>query len=977
LFGIGFIQDEERFNLAYDEEIININTGTIQNLSSIADSSKRILVQNLTPGNYRYRVRTRLNYWDLPINNEKLNLRPRRLGIRPIVGFTWRDYFSFNEYASLGGLDNTSDRIKEFYYEFSVTETPVNEEFNITLADVLIKALNSVKVRKLNDSRYYRKLSGLSEFNSLIKSKVISTTYFEDNPTAVVGPANSHEYKTGIILSPVNQPTVYYYVDSGIVNNQVNIEGYDTSFDSVVYYTKPLDFKYDQTILEKATQITSLDFTFAGGRNLLEVLFELGKGIGGIPRIYFDTNLNPIISFDILEDLINNPEFVDEAALTKKIASTSSYATNVISEVKNFVTQDDIGAKATNTVVYPSKSSWVTPRAIDFNSALMRPDTMSVAIDDPNHGIFKVINIKVTNFDNANTELDITDYIHERTIFETFPNAIPNDWATTGNKEFKGLALYYERGGNQILNLNEITDEDNVFRLSGTKFTIRRIIENAMRNLPTPQVPNFTKPEVVYQYRIEYIPLVKSARLFIEQSNVTQEKQSINMPYNQTERNVSLSQFFQAADNALKRNGIPSISKNYIFKSIDEVPFIGEKIDFDGYDYFADKINISYDNNTVICDVQFSRDVNKIDPIVGFNKEYREYSLASDNVLWKRMNINNYAFITGDNIYTGINEFSPSKTIFPDSVINVINGTGSIEKIEGAVFNFYNKNAELVNWNNGFEKVKPIGVSVVSAVAGNSLIFATSMYDNFAAGRKMERILWNNGQNAIAGLDLIAQDQAPFQDFERNRLSQKYVRYVDDDGNANVARVLFLKKSDTATFDPLSVPEIEDTFEDVQYRNYISKAVMDETFFLDKDNREALQLAFQLHFVSKDKNIDVRPAFAKYNKLITLTSELPVPTGNPIVVGVKDLDSLKNRKTYDYDTNDILLSSIGVGYVNPNDKSIVGMIPTNAVSNKNTNYEGYAVVFPGTKEILILRKRDISLGTPIGSIYIAFSEEVL
>jgi hypothetical protein len=962
-FGLLTVDLEESFNLAYDELLLNVTTNTTYNVSSLVDASKRVNLSLLPNGSYRYIVKTKTQYWNLASNNAKLDTSILTVFGITIPGIaTWRDLITRNDFASVGGLNNTTDILNEFYYPFTVSDTADEKNYNITVADALLKALNNSTVRKLNDSRYYRAIT-TNEYNTLpFVNTVLASNPGSTDPVVVFGKANSYDYTTRLRITE-GLDVYNFRVDSEIIQGLVNMSQFDTGFDSPVYYTKPLELKYDQEILDRTASLTSLDFTFAGGKNLLEVLFELGKSFGGIPRVFFDINLNPVISFDILEELINNPDFDDAATLTTKVASTSNYATNVISEVKNFITQDDLGKKATNTIVYPSKSSWVTPRAIDFNTAIMRPDTMKIAIDDPNHGIFKIVKLEVTNFDDANTVKDITEYVHESVIFDTFPNAVPEDWETTERRRFKGLALYYRRGENGIFNLNEITDEDNIFGLTGTKYAIRRILINA--GIPD---ANLTKAEVLYQYRIEYVPLVTSARLFVEQSNVTLENKSINMPYNQSERNVSLSQFFQAADNVLKRNGIPSISKNYIFRSVDEVPAIGQKIDFDGYDYYADKITISYDNNNIICDVQFSREVNKVDPLVGFNKEYREYSLATDNILWKRMNINNYAYITSEFKYV-VNSFDPIKAIFPQSVMNLINGTfsSSMEKIEGAVFNFYDKNANVIRWDNNFEKIKPIGLSVVSAPAGNSMMFTTSMYDNFGAGRKMERIPYDSNNVAQGLEELIFGENG----LERNRLTQQPVRYVDDNGKALVGRVMFLKRSDTLSFNPLAVPEIVDDF-----KNYTSKAVLDESFLFDKDNREALQLTYQLHFISRDKDIDVRPAFTKYNKLITQTSELPVEPGNLIVVGVRNLDSIKNKKTYEYDANDVLLSNIGASFFSsPN--NFIGLIPGSVTSNKNTNYEGFALVFPGTKEIAIVRKKPISLGTPLGSIYIAFSEEIL
>jgi hypothetical protein len=997
-FGLRIGTDEAQFNLSYTETLVNKTTNQTYFVQSLlvdpfATTNRRVLLTNLPAGNYVYKIRTNASFWDVQSNYPKLN--EEVLDVPITVQPTFLEVVSSYDYAGEGGIASGNILI-DYEYPFTVADT-ATINFNKTLSDALIKALNNISVRKLEDGRYWRSIS-LSEYNSLPAVVTLAPVFQTfPEPNVAFGSARAYEYTTRAQIILTGGGSTYYRVDSQLINpivgNPIDLSQYDNTFKSNVFYTKPLDLRYDEAILNKASALTSLDFTFAGGKNLLEVLFELGKPLGGIPRVYFDEELNPVISFDILNEIAENINFDDSFTTMTKIANTSSYATNLITELKNAVISDDIGLKSANTIVYPSKNSWITPRAQDYASALMRPDTMTLAIDDSNHGIYDLVKLEVRNFDPAIASMDISEYVHEKTIYDSYPNSLP----LAGDKSLahKGIALYFTRADNFIENIGQIPTPDNIFGAEGELYTIERIIQHKARrpiaegglgltNYTIPKINGSSISKLTYEFRVEYVPIIKAGRVYAEQSNVTLENKSVSMPFNQTERNTVLPQFFQAADNALKRNGIPSITKNYIFNTIEEVPNLGQRIDFDGYDYYVDRIALAYENNNVACEVQYSRDINKVDPIIGFNKEYREYSLAQDNIVWKRVNINNYIYLTEDNRYVNVNF---NKPIFPKAVANSLNTSqysSEVEKLRGAVFNFYDINAKKITYEEsetGTFVVKPVGMTLLGAAAGNSLMFTTSMYDNFSAGRSVERIAWSDGnEKAITDAgDAIASlmEKDPVNTLlEKNRVKQNFIRYVDDNGEVGIMNILFLKDSDTTTFNSLTVPQLD--ISATQYKNLTNSSVLNELVFVDKDNREGIQFTYQLHAISRDKNIDIRPAFMKYNKLVTDVSKYPFPPGAVAMVGVEDMVRLRNQKFYDYDPADVISAQVfvlsGSGGITT---SQVGLIGNNATNNKQKTYEGVALVFANTKEIVLTKRKPLPPGANIGPVYMTFSEEAL
>lgn len=986
VFGGSIYPVYKQFNLNVKEELFDITNP----LSPIDKTSliegRRIAVSDLEIGHtYQIVVRTtnRLDdgeaYWEHPDNTFSSNVyMPRYNTIGVVTSVVEKDILSLlNRPAgtthtvitavSFTGTTTTTDTVEatendeifRYTYSFSVSATSTLED-QYSVYDVIKKAIDHIEPRKLLDSRFYKQttdpeLVGLSIPISVPNEAAKSLPYIYI-PGDISDKAIGTVYR---LYYPTFADAVFYVVDSTITEALIDINDYDTNFNSGVYYTKKLRFSISPELQQKTIRIPALDFTFAGGKNLLEVMFEVGKLFDGIPRLLLQADSSYLISFDILDDLPDNELFDDNTGLFVKESSTDNYATGLISQIENAMVDDEDVNRTSNTSFYPSSNAWVGFRTESFEDTVLKliggesTSEPVIAIDDPNIGIYKLIDIRVRNV-NSNTSsggvdyltgISIKDFVVEKSIFDTLPLT----------PAAKGKVMYYEKDKNKIYNAMKIYDPDSVLGFTGTT----RVLQDILTALGyTPD--NTAYPFLKYEFKIEYIPTILKTRVVSEQSTLTKESTEVYNAYSQSERNISLAQYGQTADRILKRSGINNINKVYMITNPRSIPVIGERINSGGYPYYADSITTIFHNNHIQCAVSYSKNINKINKFVGFNKNYREYSIFKDDVVWKRMNINNYAYIDTQAYTTNV--FDPKKLDFYRSIRAIFtHDEATLQKLESAVYVV--KTLDGVRETRGrdtdfdgdidtYDTLDPIITKLVGSYSNNSLMFTSAMFDNFSGGRTLTTLT-----NTVTG------------GVTTNRRGQLDVPYCDENGRAEVLELMFLNSAYSSS-DPDVYPKLPEA--DLPSKRTNSK--FKETFFVNKDNRDALQMIYQLHFQSRNKDIEPKSALVRFNRLVSANLESQV--GKIVAVGIEDIDAIRNKRVYNYDSADILNPAY---YSTPSINTTTGVMSIPGFSFTSTkNYEGYAWVFENTGDIALIHTLPIAAGSAtIPTIYFNFTEERL
>jgi rRNA maturation endonuclease Nob1 len=244
------------------------------------------------------------------------------------------------------------------------------------------------------------------------------------------------------------------------------------------------------------------EMAFEKGKSLWDVMLELGRLFGGIPRLITGKSdgviKKNVITFDILKDLtIANNMLSNQTILGTELENINSQITNhttgYVSQISNMIPKDSI-------VVYPGSTCWISPRSKTDSDSYVTRTNMSLILDKP---IYKIIDVQMTNFnsDNPSSTTSIINHVFEDTVYQSLNN----------DANGKGSALTWSKGDNKILGLGFLpqeTESQAIWGMSSTDYVIQNILKKlGFANLLDANV---------YKYRIWYIPYT-NARVTTEQ----------------------------------------------------------------------------------------------------------------------------------------------------------------------------------------------------------------------------------------------------------------------------------------------------------------------------------------------------------------------------------------------------------------------------------------------------------------------------
>ena len=127
----------------------------------------------------------------------------------------------------------------------------------------------------------------------------------------------------------------------------------------IVADTRIFEMPTAGTLLTFLQATESPEFTFKG-ITFKDALMQIGGSFEGIPRLVRESDGTLRLTFDLLDEF--NSLISDNAKLTNRNTQQdiSLYATNIVSDVQNLVSDNDISE---GVEIYPSEGAWITPRS--------------------------------------------------------------------------------------------------------------------------------------------------------------------------------------------------------------------------------------------------------------------------------------------------------------------------------------------------------------------------------------------------------------------------------------------------------------------------------------------------------------------------------------------------------------------------------------------------------------------------------------
>jgi hypothetical protein len=734
------------------------------------------------------------------------------------------------------------------------------------------------------------------------------------------------------------------------------------TLNKIIDIVEPLDrdetakYSIKPSVLSRTANLRCPELAIQNGKTLYEVLAILGKEFNGIPRLEYIDGKN-VITYDILNETtvfnIAANNFKELNVESQSQSSIDNHSTGFVSNISNLVSDNFV-------TLYPAGDLYTTARADTSRSAYLDISSMVVEVDQP---IYKFCNLFATNVfkNNPDTVVDLTQFVYEKNIYDTLPDT------QTG----KGLALYYKQGDNKINGLGRLSEASKLYEVLGWSsdtYVIQRIINRLYNLIPEPDegVANLNNWDTHYnpvqdiQYKVRYVPVVDTVS-YIEQSTITDLANYNYKNFNQEDNIVSDSRLFKSANEQLKRLGNNSIQKLYTTFNMSQIPLLGYQTKMNGDVYYIDVVSYEFNNKYIDSAVNYSKNINKINERMGVDSTYRKYEIYGDNYITRTLNFNDYCFIDFKS-YPISNKLSVKN--WPDVIYDGLYGNGTLVNPQLKPDAFYinacrTKYGTAVQWkdyNNVTRSANGILLSATTTSGLNSIQFSAKMYDNFSAGTATyERVGTSLGGTTA-------------------KKKIRDVRYVDSEGKCEYMKVALTRltpehetKLKYGSY-PLAatLPMCQWIYDSEEL--FKSTAIFNKNIKLHKDNRERIAFNYQMHFISKHKDIYIGNGLTKYlfkNPSIryiadTSAQELPIWVGYRVPI--------LSRSTFQGNMVDDKVGSLSITKNSDNNH-----LTLNGFNYNASNYIGYALVWPKTGEVLLDVRRPLNGSGRTSDIYLSLS----
>ena len=585
---------------------------------------------------------------------------------------------------------------------------------------------------------------------------------------------------------------------------------------------EPIDIIPQSYYLEEndalALRNTRIVENFYNQKNWWEVLIDIGKYIHAIPKVRFGRDNRFVVEWRRLgiteqsTGINNDVSVFNSRSIEDYIAACSSYVTNMV-QLGGIIEE------------------WVAPKSSSEDYLVYN----DVAEIQTSKNIIELVKLEIRNA--AGVTADITSYVYEQSIYQLLdvvPTTIPN----------KGLAIYYNLGDNKIKGFNYRLPAVNQGDAE-SEYAIKRIIGTVFNE---PIWENIKVNDYVFHIVYRTQETVRS-----DQTRPDLRKYLLQTKYDRTPQHRQFNNQQDTVADSVKfgdntygrliRTGNTTYTIREWTDGLFNVKRAGQLYEIRGELYYVTKVKSVFYFDHVICDVEFSKDYNKLSQIIGIPSEPRFYEISEQSQIRRSKVIADYLVLgtsDGDNKNTDsfIQESgwdyiqrlmfplsSQSPATYPRYAATIFKNDGDKED-----------NSENVPENENFitSVLHPVGTYSIR----NTLTISWRMKDNFSAGDQVAQTslyLPDLGQTDGAFSKLL-----PFQ-------------YPDVHGRADMFDFLIfpaLALSDKQVRELPALPKID--IAALFGSENTTAAAMNNTngLVLLKDNREALSFDYNLELLT-------------------------------------------------------------------------------------------------------------------------------
>lgn len=618
---------------------------------------------------------------------------------------------------------------------------------------------------------------------------------------------------------------------------------------------------YD-TIFDRYASVEAPEMIFTN-KNLWEALKALGGVINAIPYLHItDRNNWDIIDFFPLsseEPVSDNVE--TEYCNSESYYDSENYTASFDMSVDNMINPVDTNEGFINSEGYYISK---TPRSEEVEISLT---SMNIETTYP---IYKLDKVTYVDYDSAlapyGTSYDITQFINEKALY----NTLVSNNVNAG----KQLSLYYTQGQPNIDGLQFKVSKDK-YSDAENKIAIKRILQQALLDNGVPgSIANTYfddyKKILEAKFIVRYVPYL-NARIKLYKTNAPKLNIDTAMFQNQSANVLDARALGRRNVAILGRIGNLGYTDSIKVYSLDRIPLKGQRAK-DGY--FVSDVTVEYDQNHLLCSVQYTKDYQKINDFIGIQNLQRFFEVSEKQSIHRYVNTNMFYIFYGDQ--------TPYAEIDKDKGLNQASGYPQVNYLASLfVDQGYNRkiNASILTAYSEDDAGQDYVCSKVylnsNALAiGNSICIITDYQDNYGAGYQAKPYADGTTQAYMNKSVPYSDPKGKIKSLDVQNVTDSNIVYPSNstlDNNISAfgeaLPAITQLDSDNKPITGTEFYTIADTYQNDNKPTF-SNVGCRQKINLQKDSREIIHINQQHHFLTADDSIVVGSAMTESCRFI-------------------------------------------------------------------------------------------------------------
>lgn len=540
--------------------------------------------------------------------------------------------------------------------------------------------------------------------------------------TIMVSEAGQYSaYNNLVVHARLYVETYYYTLYDVLTKIQKSLRKMTNLYANSDIFTLPISGDFYNALQQPAPEFSLTQM------NAYEAIDQVAKYLDGVITL----SATNVLGIEYFHDLSNATAFTSGKADQNSNISEDTYINGLISNYQN--------ARAKDAVWYPSANGYDMSKSNTVGVA----DTTTRVIKLPEsiESIEKVLVIATfqssvigTSYDFANIEVDISDYVVEKSIYDLLPSTNSEFYGGDTSIKTNYNTIYYEKGGNTI-HIGQI-----VHTIVGDTYNLPRAIAAAVREqfaagLTSGTITSISPSTPInLYYKILYRPSF-SGRLKIEGQ---ENKFAGEMLIEQSGGKVDLSKLGSSMFGLAVKLGQESKIIVQEFKTFATRARKGMVYtDGDGDKWFANKVKTTIFPSYVSCEIEFSKNFNKLSQYIQVNQSKRFYEISNELTTTAEDNYCEYVYIGKGlaSTYTGLLQ----RTCADNLLLSETMKYNFVQLLEQPYLIDFARIRTWTDYVGGIANSisSNLNIPLIMFGAGNSLVYKVSFDNSISAGTRV------------------------------------------------------------------------------------------------------------------------------------------------------------------------------------------------------------------------------------------------